>query len=88
MTDQAPQQQEDPINAVPINLQLPVSIVNQILFVLAKLPYEQTAGTIAAIRQQGDPQVDAARKALAMAPPSPPPANANRRARRKAAKKR
>lgn len=87
MTDQAPQQQEDPINAVPINLQLPVSIVNQILFVLAKLPYEQTAGTIAAIRQQGDPQVDAARKALAMAPPSPP-ANDNRRARRKAAKKR
>ena len=67
-----------------LDLKLPVAIVNQILFVLAKLPYEQTAATIAAIRQQGDPQVDAARKALAMAPP--PPANAN--ANRKAAKKR
>ena len=81
---QAPPQ-EDPINSVPIDLKLPVGIVNLILFAVSKLPYEQAAATIAAIRAQGDSQVDAARMALA-APPAPP-ANTNRKGRRAAKSK-
>lgn len=82
---QAPQPPEDPINSVPIDLKLPVGSVNLILFAVSKLPYDQAAGTIAAIRQQGDPQVTAAREALAKAAAAPPAANRN--ARRKTASK-
>ena len=88
MTDQsqapaAPQ--ENPLDNVPIKLELPVIVVNTILMALAKFPYDQVAGAIVAIRQQGDPQVDAARMALA-APPAPP-ANTNRKGRRAAKSK-
>lgn len=88
LTDQAQAPQEDPINAVEVILKLPVSIVNLILFAVAKLPYEQAAGTIAAIRQQGDPQVNAARAALSVspAPAMGLPAIANRKIRRGAKK--
>ncbi len=100
MTEQAqapPQPQEDPINKVLITLRLPVIVVNQILAAVSKLPYEHAAGTIAMIREQGDEQVNLARASLTAAhaatppapsaPLAPPPANANRKARRKAAAK-
>ena len=64
--------QENPIDNVVLDLKLPVIVVNQILLALSKLPYDQVAGSIVAIRQQGDPQVDAARAALAAPPTSCP----------------
>lgn len=90
LTDQAtpPQQppvQEDPLNNVPIKLELPVIAVNMILTMLSQLPYAQSANVITAIRQQGDPQVAAAREVLAAA--AAPPMPANRKSRRAAAAK-
>lgn len=81
MTDQvqANPPQENPIDKAEITLKLPVVNINQILFALAQLPYAQVAGTIAAIRQQGDPQVELARQALA----ATSSANGNHRTRRK-----
>lgn len=83
---QAPPQ-EDPINNVLVDLKLPVGMVNLILFAVSKMPYDQSASTITAIRQQGDPQVTKAREELTKAQAAPA-ANANRNARRKAAKTR
>ena len=85
--------QSNPLDSVEITLKLPVVAVNAILTTLAKLPYEQSAALIFAIRQQGDPQTEAARQALATSQALPPgtimasAVNANRKARRKAAKK-
>lgn len=77
--------QSNPLDSVEITLKLPVVAVNAILTTLAKLPYEQSAALIFAIRQQGDPQIEAARQALAAPPQVVVPANRN--ARRKTASK-
>lgn len=48
---------EQELNAVSINLTLPLGAVNMVLAALAKAPYEQVADLVQAIKEQAIPQV-------------------------------
>ena len=48
---------EQELNAVSINLTLPLGAVNVVLAALSKAPYEQVADLVQAIKEQAIPQV-------------------------------
>jgi len=48
---------EQELNAISIELKLPLGAVNFILAALAKAPYEQVADLVQAIKEQAIPQV-------------------------------